>query len=173
VAGEFGRFEFGLHDVVDAQGEVVFSTASCFPPRPQRGTGAALRAGEIRNQNVRNLLRLLWFGLVDEAIAYLRSIPGQELKNAAARDALIEYLERNRRWIPCYAMRRQLGLPNSSNPAKRSNNLATSHRQKKNGMSWSAEGSQALTALSTIVCNNLTQVWVTEMEIPMTLTLAG
>lgn len=139
----------------------------------KEGLSLACRGREIRNRNVKNLLRLLWFGLVDEAIAYLRSIPPQELKNAEVRDALIEYLERNRCWIPCYAMRRQLGLPNSSNPAERSNNLVTSHRQKKNGMSWSTEGSQALTALSTIVCNNLTHAWVTAKEIPLTLTLAG
>ncbi len=94
------------------------------------------------------------------------SLPFSELKDPAAIKRLIGYLERNRSNIPCYALRRQLGLPNSSNPIERANNLVTSNRQKHHGMSWSKEGSYALTALSAVVLNGATRVWVRNRIVP-------
>jgi hypothetical protein len=126
----------------------------------------ACRGRKIRNQHLLLLLRLLWFGLLDRAQDYLRSIPTSDLKNTAAIERLIKYLERNRQRIPCYALRCQLGLPNSSNPVERTNNLVTSSRQKHNGMSWSKAGSHALTALSTVVLNGGTKTWVKHRVVP-------
>ena len=126
----------------------------------------ACRGREIRNRHLQVLLGLLWFGLLDRAQDYLRSIASSELKDTASIKRLIGYLERNRSHIPCYALRRQLGLPNSSNPVERANHLVTSNRQKHHGMSWSKEGSYALTALSTVVLNGATQTWVRNRVIP-------
>ncbi|MGC1953761.1 MAG: hypothetical protein WA970_14590 [Gammaproteobacteria bacterium] len=126
----------------------------------------ACRGREIRNHHLSVLLGLLWFGLLDRAQEYLRSIAASELKNTAAIARLIGYLERNRSAIPCYALRRQLGLPNSSNPVERANNLVTSNRQKHHGMSWSKPGSHALTALSAVVLNGATRTWVRNRVIP-------
>ncbi len=126
----------------------------------------ACRGREIRNRHLKVLLGLLWFGLLDRAQDYLRSIAAVELKNPAAMERLIGYLERNRSPIPCYALRRQLGLPNSSNPVARANHLVTSNRQKHHGMSWSKPGSHALTALSAVVLNGATQTWVRNRLIP-------
>jgi hypothetical protein len=78
----------------------------------------------------------------------------------------VGYFERNRAWMPCYALRRRLGLPNSSNPVERMNNLVTSHRQKRNGMSWSQPGSLALTALTVVVLNGHIQKWLKEKIVP-------
>jgi hypothetical protein len=122
---------------------------------------------EIRNRHLRALLGLLWVGLLDRAQAYLRALPSAELKNTAPIERLIHYLERNRPWIPCYALRRQLGLPNSSNPVERANNLVTSNRQKHKGMSWSEAGSYALTALSAVVLNGSAKTWVWNGVIPV------
>jgi hypothetical protein len=126
----------------------------------------ACRGREIRNRHLQVLLGLLWFGLLDRAQDYLRSIAASELKDTASIERLIGYLERNRSHIPCYALRRQLGLPNSSNPVERANHLVTSNRQKHHGMSWSKEGSYALTALSAVVLNGATQTWVRNRVIP-------
>lgn len=126
----------------------------------------ACRGREIRNRHLRVLLGLLWFGLLDRAQEYLGSIAAAELKNPTAIERLIGYLERNRSGIPCYALRRQLGLPNSSNPVERANNLVTSNRQKHHGMSWSKQGSHALTALSAVVLNGATQAWVRNRVVP-------
>lgn len=124
------------------------------------------RGRELRHRHLRSLLALLWFGLLDQAQAYLRTIPPGDLKATAPIERLIQYLERNRSWIPCYAMRRQLGLPNSSNPVERANHLVTSNRQKHHGMSWSKAGSHALTALSAVVLNGNTQPWVHHKVVP-------
>ena len=46
--------------------------------------------------------------------------------------------------IPVYAVRRELGLRNSSNRGEKANDLLVAERQKHNGMSWSPSGSVAL-----------------------------
>ena len=65
-------------------------------------------------------------------------------------------------------MRRKLKLPNSSNPVERCNNLVTARRQKHHGMSWSKNGSYALTALSAVTLNNATVQWVEHRTLPLT-----
>jgi len=129
----------------------------------------ACKGREIRNRHLKQLLTLLWFGLVDKAQVYLAAIPATDIKDIKAIVRLSAYLERNRKWIPCYAMRSKLKLPNSSNPVERCNNLVTAKRQKHQGMSWSENGSYALTALNAVTANNATQQWVENRTIPFVL----
>jgi len=126
----------------------------------------ALKGREVRNRHLKQIVRLLWYGLVSEAKEYLRNIPPEDIKSQPSVERLAGYFERNRPWLPCYALRARLGLPNSSNPVERSNNLVTASRQKKNGMSWSEPGSQALTALTAIVLNGHKHTWVRRRKIP-------
>jgi hypothetical protein len=128
----------------------------------------ACKGREIRNRHLKQLVTLLWFGLVDRAKTYLAAIPSTDIKDSKAIDRLSGYLERNRKWIPCYAMRSKLKLPNSSNPVERCNNLVTARRQKHHGMSWSENGSYALTALSAVTINNATDQWVDQRTLPFT-----
>lgn len=121
---------------------------------------SAMRARSLRNEHAQKVLPLLWYGMVDAAIAYLESIQPSHLKDPEQIKKLTGYLERNRSAIPNYALRSKLGLPNSSNPAERSNNLLVAQRQKNNGMSWSSSGSHALAALSCLVLNHRTKSWV-------------
>ena len=120
----------------------------------------------FRNQHLRPLMRLLWYGLVNEARDYLAAIPSTDLKDPRAITRLDKYLVRNENAIPCYALRRQLGLRNSSSPVESTNNDLTARRQKRNGMSWSQSGSHALTALSMLVSNRCHEIWVRENTIP-------
>jgi hypothetical protein len=126
----------------------------------------ALKGREVRNRHLKQIVRLLWYGLVSEAVEYLRNLPPGDIKSQTSLERLAGYFERNRPWIPCYALRASLGLPNSSNPVERTNNLVTASRQKKNGMSWSEPGSQALTALSAVVLNGHTDTWIRRRKIP-------
>ena len=112
-------------------------------------------------------LRFLWYGLVEEARQYLAAIPADDLKDADLITRLQNYLDRNERAIPCYALRSKLGLRNSSSPVESANNDVTVRRQKRNGMSWSKHGSHALTALSMLVCNRCHKHWVREHTIPL------
>jgi len=102
---------------------------------------------------------LLWYGATDEAIDYLRKIDEKYIKNQDAIDKLINYLERNKPYIPCYAVRAQLNLRNSSNIGEKANDLLVSDRQKHNGMSWSKLGSAALASLKALVKNCEYKKW--------------
>ena len=133
----------------------------------------AMRGRELRNAHAKVLLRMLWYGLIDEAINHLRSIDSSQIKDQKQIELLIGYFERNRLWIPKYALRRRLELGNSSNPAERTCNLLASQRQKKNGMSWSTGGSQALSALACVVLNNQTRKWLTEAKFTLTFSQAA
>jgi len=128
----------------------------------------ACKGREIRNRHVKQLLRLIWFGMTDSACVYLEAIPETDIKNAKTITRLIGYLERNRKSMPCYAMRAKLNLPNSSNPVERSNNLVTAKRQKHHGMSWSANGSYALTSLNALTVNHVAQQWLQNRSFNLT-----
>ena len=127
----------------------------------------ACRARALRNQHLHPLVRFLWYGMVTEARQYLKRIPAEDLKDRASIERLENYLERNKNSIPCYALRRRLGLPNGSSRVESANNEVTARRQKRNGMSWSKPGSHALTALSVLVCNRCQGIWVREHTIPL------
>ena len=119
----------------------------------------ALKGREVRNQVLDQLFPLLWFGCVDRAIQLLRSLDSEKIKNAQRLDQLIGYFQRQQPFIPCYAVRKELGLRNSSNRGEKANDLLVSNRQKHKGMSWSASGSVALAALTALVRNNEHAQW--------------
>jgi len=119
----------------------------------------ALKGREIRNGLLEELLPCLWHGCVDRAIARLRAVEPIHIKDEKALSDLIGYLERNRPYIPCYSVRKQLGLPNSSNRGEKANDLVVSARQKHNGMSWSKPGSVALAAVTALVRNGEYKCW--------------
>ena len=89
------------------------------------------------------------------------------MKNPDAIRVLLGYLERNRPYIPCYDVRKRLGLRNSSNIGEKMNDLLVSDRQKHKGMSWSVSGSSALAALEALKRNNTYQHWFEYHEIPL------
>ncbi len=128
----------------------------------------ACKGREIRNRHLKQLLNLVWFGLTDKARAYLTTIPATDIKYPKSIARLIGYLERNRKSMPCYAMRAKLNLANSSNPVERSNNLVTAKRQKHHGMSWSEDGSYALTALNALSTNNAVPQWLQNRSFDLT-----
>ena len=119
----------------------------------------ALAGRELRNQLLNQLLPLLWLGCVDRALALLQTIDPGTIKNQERLDELRGYLKRHRPYLPCYAVRQNLGLRNSSNRGEKANDLLVSARQKHNGMSWSPTGSVALAALTALVRNNEYKQW--------------
>jgi hypothetical protein len=119
----------------------------------------ALKGRVIRNSLLEQLLPCLWHGCVDRAIALLQTVEPATIKNQDALDTLIGYLQRNRPYLPCYSVRKRLGLCNSSNRAEKANDLIVSDRQKHNGMSWSKSGSVALATVSALVRNQEYKRW--------------
>jgi hypothetical protein len=119
----------------------------------------AMKGREARNAVLEQLRPLLWHGCVDAAITTLRNVSASQIKNQAAIDKLVGYFERNRSSIPCYAVRKTLGLRNSSQAGEKANDLTVSTRQKHNGMSWRARGSTALAAITALVKNREYSRW--------------
>jgi len=119
----------------------------------------ALKGRAMRNALLAQLLPCLWHGCVDRAIVLLQTLEPASIKNQDALDTLIGYLQRNRPYLPCYAVRKRLGLRNSSNRGEKANDLIVSDRQKHNGMSWSKPGSVALATVSALVRNQEYKHW--------------
>lgn len=119
----------------------------------------ALNGPQTRNAILGKLCHLLWHGLTDRAIQVLEQLDPQQVKNEDARDHLIASLQRCRPFIPCYVIRKRLGLRNGSSIGEKMNDLLVADRQKHNGMSWSPEGSVALAALTAAIRNRQLGSW--------------
>jgi hypothetical protein len=133
----------------------------------------ALKGRAIRNTLLEQLLPCLWHGCVDRAIAVLQAVAPTQIKNQAELDTLIGYFQRNRPYIPCYSVRKRLGLRNSSNLGEKANDLIVSDRQKHNGMSWSKLGSAALAAVSALARNQEYKRWFQSGTLSFSFCLAG
>lgn len=119
----------------------------------------ALKGRTLRNEVLAVLLKYLWIGEIDAAIKVLRKIDNENIKEQGHIDRLIGYFERNRNYIPCYALRKKLGLRNSSNKGEKTNDILVANRQKHQSMSWSREGSVTLTTITAIHSNKEADNW--------------
>ena len=102
----------------------------------------------------RELYAILWAGNTKGALEYIAAIDTKYVKLQEAINSLIKYITNKQEHIPCYAIRKGLGLPNSSNPVEKANDLIVARRQKGKGMAWSKEGSHALAAITVAGMNN-------------------
>jgi hypothetical protein len=125
----------------------------------------AMKGAVFRNEVLEELLPLLWHGLTDKAIALIKETKPTLIKNKAATQKLEQYFHRNKPYIPCYAIRKELGLRNSSNIGEKMNDLIVSDRQKHNGMSWSKPGSVALAAITALKRNKEDRRWFEKREL--------
>jgi hypothetical protein len=125
----------------------------------------AISGKQAKHQILTKLLDWLWLGKVHRAIKLLRELSQESIKNQKELHNLINYLERNNSCIPCYALRKKLGLRTSSNPVEKANDLLVSARQKRNGMSWSPDGSTSLATLTALRRNSEDRRWLLNHDI--------
>ena len=114
---------------------------------------------EMQHQVMQKLMRILWVGNVTGAIQYIAELPSNSVRSEEKRQELIGYLKRKEPVIACYAMRRKLGLRNSSNPVEKANDLTVAKRQKHHGMSWSHHGSWHMATLTALYLNREADTW--------------
>jgi len=133
----------------------------------------AMKGREIRNEVLKELLSLLWLGKVDVAVEFLRSLEPTKIKNKEHIEKLIAYFDRNWNYIPCYALRKKLGLRVSSNRGEKANDLVVAKRQKHNGMSWSKPGSSGLANITALFLNKESENWLTRRMLDFKLVPAG
>jgi hypothetical protein len=129
----------------------------------------AMKGRQVRNGVLKRLSALLWYGQVEQAIACLKSLDGKEVRNFDEIEKLAGYFIRNKENIPNYALRKELGLQNSSNRVEKANGQVVAGRQKHNGMSWSQHGSISQAGLKAVVLNKETRNWLHHGEIVLKL----
>ena len=119
---------------------------------------SALKCGKAvkdeKDRITKTLQSILWAGNVSRALEFIDSMDKKIIKSQKALEDLAGYIKRKQENIPCYALRKALGLHNSSNPVEKENDLLVAQRQKGRGMAWSREGSAALAAVTVAGQNN-------------------
>ena len=113
----------------------------------------------------KELLGQLWEGKVDTAIGLLRGAL-EWVRNPAAVEELIAYLEKRRAYIPDYEQRQRAGLWIASTRVEKYNDWAVSARCKHQGMSWSPQGVLALAALEAARRNGELDDWRRDRALP-------
>ena len=100
---------------------------------------------DLRLEFEKELLGQLWEGKVNAAIELLKGAL-EWVRNPAAVEELIAYLEKRRAYIPNYQQLQRAGLWIASTRVEKYNDWAVSARCKHQGMSWSPQGVLALAA---------------------------
>jgi hypothetical protein len=111
------------------------------------------------------VLGQLWEGRVEGAIELLKGAVGW-VRNPAAVEELIGYLEKRRPYLPDYQQRQRAGLWIASTRVEKFNDWAVSDRCKHRGMSWSPSGVLALAALEAARRNGELDRWRQDRELP-------
>jgi hypothetical protein len=113
----------------------------------------------------KELLGQLWKGELDNAINLLRAA-SEWVRNPAAVEELIGYLEKRRAYIPNYEQRQEAGLWIASTRVEKYNDWAVSARCKHQGMSWSPQGVLALATLEAARRNGELDEWRRDRVLP-------
>jgi hypothetical protein len=77
----------------------------------------AFKGKEISDSQLNAVTPLLWFGNAYGAVSFLRNADHSKVKSNTHPGQLVDYLNRVRPYIPNYALRKQLGLRDSSSLA--------------------------------------------------------
>ncbi len=120
---------------------------------------------DLRRAFEKELLGQLWEGKVDAAIELLKGAL-EWVRNPAAVEELIAYLEKRRAYIPDYQQRQRAGLWIASTRVEKYNDWAVSARCKHQGMSWSPQGVLALAAMEAARRNGELDDWRRDRVLP-------
>jgi hypothetical protein len=98
----------------------------------------------------------LWRGEVDQAIEVVKAVP---VKNPLLLKGLIEYLSKQKRYIPNYHERRKAGRWLATTKVEKTNDWTVSTRCKNNGLEWTGAGVAAIASLEVTRRNGELKEW--------------
>jgi len=113
-----------------------------------------VKKSEYRENIESTIKKFLWHGLIEQAKKTISEVDKKQIKKDKSLDTLTNYIDRNRKIIPNYAIRKKLGVKNSTGRVEKENDILVAKRQKRNGMSWSKKGSHSLAIIKCLVVNN-------------------
>lgn len=113
--------------------------------------GSIARNDAEKSEHLKTLFSALWRGKVEESLDYLKT--QVKTKNNKALQELNTYLTKHQSEIINYQSRQKAGKPVGSGRIEKGVDLVVANRQKKKGMSWSQQGSQALAILKVVELN--------------------
>lgn len=115
-----------------------------------------------RNEEIRyHFDKRLFAGNIEEAKRYLDDLDPSAIKNPGKIEELKKYLDSKRYGIYPYAVRKEMGIINSSNQGEKSNDLVVAQRCKHNGMSWTRSGITGMRNINLVILNNETSWYET------------
>lgn len=107
-----------------------------------------------RNEEIRyHFDKKLFAGNTEAAKHYLDALDPSVVRNQGKIDELKAYLDRKKSGIYPYAIRKQMGIINSSNQGEKSNDLVVAQRCKHNGMSWTGCGVNGMRNVNLVILN--------------------
>lgn len=110
-----------------------------------------------RNEEIRyHFDKRLFAGNIEEAKGYLDDLDPSTIKNPGKIEELKKYLDSKSYGIYPYAVRKEMGVINSSNQGEKCNDLVVAQRCKHNGMSWTGSGLTGMRNINLIILNNET-----------------
>ena len=116
------------------------------------------RNKEEKIKHVKFLIYLLWRGMNEEALTYLKT--KVIARNQQKYLELIKYIEKHKVEIIDYMTRKEAGKTIGSGRMEKGVDQVVGFRQKKKGMSWSQKGSRSLAILKIAELNNVWEkVW--------------
>ena len=110
------------------------------------GIKGSLKFKEEKTEIKRKIKTMLWYGNIEDAKNFILNIEPCMINDKSKLDNLIAYLNKHESEIICYALRKALGLKNGSSMVESANNELVARRQKRNGSSWSYQGSLSMAA---------------------------
>ena len=107
-----------------------------------------------RNDEIRyHFDKRLFAGNKEAAKSYLDGLDPSVVRKPEKIEELKKYLDRKEDGIYPYAVRKVLGVINSSNQGEKSNDLVVAQRCKHNGMSWTACGIKGMRNINLLILN--------------------
>ena len=126
---------------------------------PNKGAPRKVKKTSLSVLYTRRLTSILWAGNVEEAKQYLRGLNPKLITDMNSIEQLLTYFENKGKYITSYALRKRVGLRNSSNGVEAVNNTIVANDQKISNKAYRTNGSHAAASIEAAKSNRELDAW--------------